>query len=409
MTNIEYELADIQQHVELVADNRTKHSVAWLISQVRDLGSALDQLASKCQEVTQNWHESRSAGWEALQRAENAEAEVKRLRTQAARAIELEVRAQHAEASAERMRQIIANADWNNRRANAVEELHSEFRVYEPCGHEHTDEDVKSGVAKDVPDVGVVCEDGHSYSICRECCTGGSDYQSEECASGHDLPCYPCRTLRVLEGHGKREPTDFNQDPLADLTHLYDAIQAENPEHDGESVDTAYFERRARWVADKIINASDETLNEGDLPPSVDRLFRAHMEVFEAMGLSGHLLHPPDTTMVLVDVARERMDQDEKFGEQNHLDGTGDDLARERADAARSAVERAAKDGSLTWQKVLNEEVLEAFAEKDQQRLREELAQVAAVAVCWMESIDRREGRSMQDTLDSAQQVEGQP
>jgi NTP pyrophosphatase (non-canonical NTP hydrolase) len=80
------------------------------------------------------------------------------------------------------------------------------------------------------------------------------------------------------------------------------------------------------------------------------------------------------TSDVLSDVHAERMRQDEKFGEQSHDDGT--------------------------WGLVLTEEVGEACQAALESRrnpclrrhdlLREELVQVAAVAVAWIEALDRR-------------------
>ncbi|WP_026931205.1 hypothetical protein [Glycomyces tenuis] len=93
-------------------------------------------------------------------------------------------------------------------------------------------------------------------------------------------------------------------------------------------------------------------------------------------------------SVVLGDIAAEQVRQDAKFGEQNHIDGTGD--YDEAADAARRACQRAAKHGYLTWRHVLAEEVAEAFAETDPAKLRAELIQVAAVAATWVEAIDRR-------------------
>ncbi len=62
----------------------------------------------------------------------------------------------------------------------------------------------------------------------------------------------------------------------------------------------------------------------------------------------------------------------------------------ETANGARAHAERAAKGGYLTWAHILTEEFYEAMAEEDQARLRAELIQVAAVAVAWIEQIDRR-------------------
>lgn len=83
----------------------------------------------------------------------------------------------------------------------------------------------------------------------------------------------------------------------------------------------------------------------------------------------------PARESALEDVWDERDRQDEKWGEQNHLD--------------------------LTWNAILMEEVGEAAQEvlttafgaaaKGHGDLREELVQVAAVAIAWIEAIDRRQ------------------
>ena len=88
-------------------------------------------------------------------------------------------------------------------------------------------------------------------------------------------------------------------------------------------------------------------------------------------------------------VERER--QDRKWGEQNHPDGSGQYPETIDADVAKMACQDAADGGYLTWVHILREEVAEAFAETDPVRLRAELLQVAAVAVAWIEAIDRRE------------------
>lgn len=77
------------------------------------------------------------------------------------------------------------------KRVDAVSHLHREFRLYGECGHHHTEEG--NGVIS-VENVGLTCADGYERSICRECCTSGSDYQTEECAANHEHNCWPCRT-----------------------------------------------------------------------------------------------------------------------------------------------------------------------------------------------------------------------
>ena len=95
---------------------------------------------------------------------------------------------------------------------------------------------------------------------------------------------------------------------------------------------------------------------------------------------------------VVAEVEVERYRQHEKWGEQNHPDGTGDDMRTLMAEAAQEACDQAAKNGTITYCHILEEEVAEAFAESDPAKLRAELIQVAAVAVAWAEAIDRRTG-----------------
>lgn len=105
----------------------------------------------------------------------------------------------------------------------------------------------------------------------------------------------------------------------------------------------------------------------------------------------------------LGDVHAERLRQDEKWGEQNHPDGTGPrsrplhdwGISSARAETLATlftdATDAAAKRGEVTWRHILLEEVFEALAEADPAKLRTELIQVAAVATQWAEAIDRRE------------------
>lgn len=93
---------------------------------------------------------------------------------------------------------------------------------------------------------------------------------------------------------------------------------------------------------------------------------------------------------VLNEVAVERESQHAKWGEQNHLDGTAQDGAAFEAKAAIARCEGAFEDGRGTWRHILEEEFYEARAQDDLRKLRHELIQVAAVAVAWVEDIDRR-------------------
>lgn len=78
---------------------------------------------------------------------------------------------------------------------------------------------------------------------------------------------------------------------------------------------------------------------------------------------------------VLRDVHLERHQQDEKWGEQNHEDSYWLGILMEE-------VGESATD------------VIENTLDSHTARLREELVQVAAVAVAWIECIDRRNTRA---------------
>jgi hypothetical protein len=101
------------------------------------------------------------------------------------------------------------------------------------------------------------------------------------------------------------------------------------------------------------------------------------------------------TRDVLAEVDAERTAQDARWGEQNHADGTGDtdtfhgiEYGR-WARIAKHACQTAPSNGGDRWSLILLEEVFEALVESDQVKLRAELVQVAAVAVNWIEAIDR--------------------
>jgi hypothetical protein len=90
-----------------------------------------------------------------------------------------------------------------------VLELHAEFRILEECDHAHIEDDVREGRAVVVAGDFIACQDGYLYSVCRACCTGGTD-QTEECASNHRHcgdECWPCPTVeaisRALLGEGE--------------------------------------------------------------------------------------------------------------------------------------------------------------------------------------------------------------
>ncbi len=107
------------------------------------------------------------------------------------------------------------------------------------------------------------------------------------------------------------------------------------------------------------------------------------------LSLSPSQLATGETADLLYDVADERIAQGAKWGDQPHPDGTSESYSV-HADAAKLLTDQRAEAGTLTWADILSEEVLEAFSETNPDALREELVQVAAVAISWAEDIDRR-------------------
>jgi hypothetical protein len=69
-------------------------------------------------------------------------------------------------------------------------------------------------------------------------------------------------------------------------------------------------------------------------------------------------------------------------------------MRQEQANCARTRCETANARNAPGWDVILMEEVYEALAEKDPDRLRAELVQVAAVAVQWIDCINRRQKES---------------
>lgn len=96
---------------------------------------------------------------------------------------------------------------------------------------------------------------------------------------------------------------------------------------------------------------------------------------------------------VLYEVGHERLKQEAKWGEQSWPDGTGGLTSEWWSIMARRDCQAAHADGRLTYRHILDEEVHEAFAETDPEKLKAELIQVAAVAVAWVEKLIREESR----------------
>lgn len=110
--------------------------------------------------------------------------------------------------------------------------------------------------------------------------------------------------------------------------------------------------------------------------------------------------YPTDfTPEVLADVAEERVRQHEKWGPQHHPDGTAFNKGSHGMGGGYgflrdhfTLINDELPAGAHNWDTILLEELFEALAESDLQKLRTELIQVAAVAVAWVEDIDSRGG-----------------
>jgi len=113
--------------------------------------------------------------------------------------------------------------------------------------------------------------------------------------------------------------------------------------------------------------------------------------------------------IVLADIKAERDRQDAKWGDQsNSRDGTGADVqpmyemgrvssltsARSLAWKATNQTDvESRRPGGASMASILLEEMFEALAEDEADKLRTELIQVAAVATAWCEYLDRRGAR----------------
>lgn len=103
------------------------------------------------------------------------------------------------------------------------------------------------------------------------------------------------------------------------------------------------------------------------------------------------MTNTPDTWDDLAQEVLAEVDrQFEMWGEQNHPDGTALADDEKLADMVKQLNAEFVRTGNLTWRDILWEEVREAFAEEDREPLREELLQVAAVALSWVNALDRR-------------------
>lgn len=94
-----------------------------------------------------------------------------------------------------------------------------------------------------------------------------------------------------------------------------------------------------------------------------------------------------------LDIYRERMRQTDKWGVQRHPNGTGLGVEWLRGRSIgwlREYAKERCQSNSPNWLDILMEEVFEAAAERQDEPLRYELVQVAAVVKAWIETLDER-------------------
>lgn len=106
------------------------------------------------------------------------------------------------------------------------------------------------------------------------------------------------------------------------------------------------------------------------------------------------------TENVLLDVATERKAQDAQWGQQDHTNIHGEGARRSyasQADYWKQVNAARVADDVVSWDGILLEEVYEAISEAGGTSLRDELVQVAAVAVAWIECLDRATASAQQD------------
>lgn len=118
-----------------------------------------------------------------------------------------------------------------------------------------------------------------------------------------------------------------------------------------------------------------------------------------------------ETLKVLEDVFEHRGVQRAQYGSNDELfDGTGPEVhwlpwpydppASELEVLIRGDYEAFVDEtGAPTWLHLVREEIAEAFQESDPTRLEEELIQVAALCVSWVEQLRRRGARPLPELV----------
>lgn len=93
---------------------------------------------------------------------------------------------------------------------------------------------------------------------------------------------------------------------------------------------------------------------------------------------------------IYAEIEAERLRQNELHPSTYNLpDGTGGGGRETWRTIATNSCDRAVRENRATFAHILDEEASEVLAETDQIKLREELVQLGAVCVRWIEKLDR--------------------
>lgn len=109
-----------------------------------------------------------------------------------------------------------------------------------------------------------------------------------------------------------------------------------------------------------------------------------------------------ETDRVLAQIYAERKRQEQLWGEQNHPLLNASNLSKVfagRAEAWKECNQDRVRQGDLSWDGILLEEIYEALAERNPMAMRAELVQAAAVIVNMIECIDRQAGQRAAELL----------
>jgi hypothetical protein len=75
--------------------------------------------------------------------------------------------------------------------------LHTEFKIYEDCGHATHEDDAET---VELAEGGHTCKTTPLYSVCRHCCAPGEGLTYDHEESHDPVDCWPCPTRRAVEG-----------------------------------------------------------------------------------------------------------------------------------------------------------------------------------------------------------------